>query len=422
MTVTDLVNHPAPGISYFTPAQNPPAGTAANPQTSGKPVPKLFHPLTIRGVTFQNRLGLAPLCQYSAQDGHMTPYHIAHLGGIAQRGPGLMMIEATAVQAEGRITPQDVGLWKDSQIGPMRQVVEFAHSQNQKIGVQLAHAGRKASTVAPWISFSATATEELGGWPDRVFGPSDIPFADTFPKPKAMTKDDIVQFKNDWAAAVKRAVEVGVDFIEIHGAHGYLISSFLSPAANNRTDEYGGSLENRIRLPLEIAQITRDIVGPNMPIFLRVSASDWLEETLPEQSWGIEDTIKFAQALADQGAIDLIDISSGGVHAAQKVKSGPLFQAPFAVAVKQAVGDKLLVSVVGAITNGRQANDLLEKEGLDVALVGRGFQKDPALTWTFAQHLDTEISMASQIRWGFTRRGGREYIDPSVYKPSIFDA
>ncbi|RAK80871.1 NADH:flavin oxidoreductase/NADH oxidase [Aspergillus fijiensis CBS 313.89] len=421
MSIPDVDIAPAPGISYFTPAQDPPAGTAANPQTSGKPVPKLYQPLTIRGLTFQNRLGLAPLCQYSAQDGHMTPYHIAHLGSIAQRGPGLMMIEATAVQPEGRITPQDVGLWKDSQIEPMRQVVEFVHSQNQKIGVQLAHAGRKASTVAPWISTAVVATEKVGGWPDNVKGPSDIAFADSFPQPKAMTKDDIVQFKNDWVAAVKRALAVGVDFIEIHNAHGYLLSSFLSPAANNRTDEYGGSFENRIRLPLEIAQLTRDTVGPNMPIFLRISASDWLEEVLPEQSWNNDSTIQFAQELVKQGAVDLIDISSGGVHAAQKVKSSPGFQVPFAAAVKKAVGDKLLVSAVGAITNGRQAEEIMEKDGIDVILVGRGFQKDPGLAWTFAQHLDVEISMASQIRWGFTRRGGTPYIDPSVYKPSIFD-
>ncbi|PYH48718.1 NADH:flavin oxidoreductase/NADH oxidase [Aspergillus saccharolyticus JOP 1030-1] len=424
MTVShpDVDNAPAPGVSYFTPVQDPPAGTAANPQTSGKPVPKLYQPLTIRGVTFQNRLGLAPLCQYSAQDGHMTPYHIAHLGSIAQRGPGLMMIEATAVQANGRITPQDVGLWKDSQIEPMRQVVEFVHSQNQKIGVQLAHAGRKASTVAPWISFAMVATEKVGGWPDNVKGPSDIPFADGFPSPQAMTKDEIVQFKNDWVAAVKRAVAVGVDFIEIHNAHGYLLSSFLSPAVNNRTDEYGGSFENRIRLSLEIAQLTRDTVGPKMPIFLRISASDWLEEVLPEQSWNNDCTVKFAQELVKQGAVDLIDISSGGVHAAQKVKSGPGFQVPFAAAVKKAVGDKLLVAAVGAITNGRQAEEIIQQDGIDVILVGRGFQKDPGLAWTFAQHLDVEIAMASQIRWGFTRRGGTPYIDPSVYKPSIFDS
>ncbi|KAE8148339.1 hypothetical protein BDV25DRAFT_19365 [Aspergillus avenaceus] len=420
MHLPDYVE-PAQGISYFTPAQNIPAGTAANPQTSGQKVPKLFQPFTVRGVTFQNRLGLAPLCQYSAEDGHMTDYHIAHLGGIAQRGPGLMMIEATAVLPEGRITPQDVGLWKDSQIAPMKRVIDFVHSQNHKIGVQIAHAGRKASTCPPWMSTAVVASEQVGGWPENVKGPSDIPFADSFPKSKAMTKDDIVEFKNAWVAAVKRAVAAGADFVEIHNAHGYLLSSFLSPAVNNRTDEYGGSFENRIRLSLEIAQLTRDAVGPNVPVFLRISASDWLEEVLPEESFGVPDTVKFAQALVEQGAVDLIDISSGGVHAAQKVKSGPGFQAPFAVAVKKAVGDKLLVATVGAITNGKQANQLLEEEGLDVALVGRGFQKDTGLAWTFAQHLDTEIAMASQIRWGFTRRGGTPYIDPSVYKPSIFD-
>ncbi|KAL4888922.1 hypothetical protein BDV59DRAFT_187760 [Aspergillus ambiguus] len=422
MHLPDIDIAPAEGISYFTPAQSPAAGTAANPQTSGKSLPKLYQPLTVRGVTFQNRLGLAPLCQYSAQDGHMTDYHIAHLGGIAQRGPGMMMIEATAVQPEGRITPQDVGLWKDSQIAPMRRVIEFVHSQGQKIGVQIAHAGRKASTIAPWMANAGTiATEKVGGWPENVKGPSNVPFADSFPTPKAMTKDDIAEFKAAWVAAVKRAIAAGADFIEIHNAHGYLLSSFLSPSANTRTDEYGGSFENRIRLSLEVAQATRDAVGPNVPVFLRISATDWLEETLPEQGWTVDDTVRFSQELVKQGAVDLIDISSGGVHAAQKVKSGPAFQAPFAVAVKKAVGDKLLVATVGAITNGRQANQLLEEEGLDVALVGRGFQKDPGLAWTFAQHLDVEISMATQIRWGFTRRGGTPYIDPSVYKQSIFD-
>ncbi|KAF7114952.1 hypothetical protein CNMCM5793_000722 [Aspergillus hiratsukae] len=421
MTVADIDVTPAEGIPYFTPAQNPPAGTAANPQTNGQKIPKLFTPLTIRGVTFQNRLGLAPLCQYSAQDGHMTDYHIAHLGGIAQRGPGMMIIEATSVQPEGRITPQDVGLWKDSQIAPMRRVIDFVHSQGQKIGVQLAHAGRKATTVAPWISFSAIATEKVGGWPDRVKGPSDIPFAEPFAKPNAMTLEDIEQFKKDWVAAAKRAMAAGADFVEIHNAHGYLLSSFLSPAANNRTDQYGGSFENRIRLSLEIAQLTREAVGPNVPVFLRISASDWCEETLPEQSWGSDDTVRFAQELVKQGAVDLIDLSSGGVVAQQKIKSGPAFQVPFAVAVKKAIGDKLLVAAVGAITNGKQANQILEEQDIDVALVGRGFQKDPGLAWTFAQHLGVEISMANQIRWGFTRRGGTPYIDPSVYKQSIFD-
>ncbi|KAL4803131.1 hypothetical protein BDV18DRAFT_145190 [Aspergillus unguis] len=422
MAVPDVENVPAAGIPYFTPAQNPPAGTAANPQTSGNAVPKLYTPLTVRGVTFQNRLGLAPLCQYSAEDGHMTDYHIAHLGGIAQRGPGMMMIEATSVTPEGRITPQDVGLWKDSQIAPMKRVIDFVHSQNQKIGVQIAHAGRKASTVAPWLmSQGVIATEKVGGWPDAVVGPSDVAFHESFPAPKALSKEDIVKFKADWVDAVKRAIKAGADFIEIHNAHGYLLSSFLSPSANTRNDEYGGSFENRIRLSLEIAQATRDAVGPNVPVFLRVSATDWIEESLPKESWTANDTVRFAEALAAQGAIDLIDVSSGGVHPAQKIKSGPAFQAPFAVAIKKAVGDKLLVATVGTITDGKMANKVLEEDGLDVTLVGRGFQKDPGLAWTFAQHLNVELSMASQIRWGFTRRGGTPYIDPNTYKASIFE-
>ncbi|EAQ83684.1 hypothetical protein CHGG_10088 [Chaetomium globosum CBS 148.51] len=422
MALPDVDIEAAPGLSYFTPAQNPPAGTAANPQSNGKPVPKLFQPFTIRGVNFHNRLGVAPMCQYSAEDGHMTDYHLMHLGSIAQRGPGLVMMEATAVSPEGRITPQDVGLWKDSQIAPLKRVVDFVHGQNQVVGIQLAHAGRKASNVAPWkYSEAVVATEKVGGWPDRVVGPSEVPFDESYCRPKAMGKGEIERFKEDWAAAVKRAIAAGVDFIEIHAAHGYLLSSFLSPEANTRTDEYGGSFENRIRLPLEIAQITRDVVGDKVPVFLRVSATDWVEETLPAESWTAKDTVRFAEALAAQGAIDLIDISSGGVHHSQKVKSGPAFQAPFAIAVKKAVGDKLLVATVGSITNGKQANGLLEDDGLDMALVGRGFQKDPGLAWTFAQHLGTEIAMASQIRWGFnTRRVGKPYIDPSVYQHSIF--
>lgn len=421
MSLPDIVLKPAEGISYFTPAQEPAAGTAANPQTNGQPIPKLFQPLTIRGVTFQNRVGLAPLCQYSAQDGHMTDWHVAHLGGIAQRGPGMMMVEATAVQPEGRITPQDVGLWKDSQIAPMKRVIEFAHSQSQKIGVQIAHAGRKASSTAPWVTAGAISSDKVGGWPDNVKAPSAIPFDASSIVPKAMSKEDIEEFKTAWGAAVKRAVAAGADFVEIHNAHGYLLSSFLSPAANKRIDEYGGSFENRIRLSLEIAQVTREAVGPQVPVFLRVSATDWLEETLPEESWGSADTVRFAEALAAQGNVDLIDISSGGVHSSQKVKSGPAFQAPFAVAVKKAVGDKLMVATVGAITNGKMANNLLEEDGLDVVLVGRGFQKDTGTAWTFAQHLGAEISMANQIRWGFTRRGGTPFIEPSVYKNSIFE-
>ncbi|KAL4773309.1 FMN-linked oxidoreductase [Aspergillus nidulans var. acristatus] len=412
----------AEGISYFTPAQSPPAGTARNPQTSGKPIPKLFQPLTIRGQKFQNRLGVAPMCQYSAEDGHMTAWHMAHYGGIAQRGPGMIIIEATGVVPEGRITPACVGLWKDSQIRPLKQVAEFAHSQGQKIGIQLAHAGRKASTVPPWLG-GVPATNAVGGWTENVKAPSAIPFAEGDIVPKEMTKEDIQEVKDAWAAATRRALTAGVDFIEIHSAHGYLLSSFLSPSSNKRTDEYGGSFENRIRLPLAIAQLTRDTVGPNIPVFLCVSATDWLENSLPEEKgWKLEDTVAFARALAVQGAIDLIDISTGGVHVAQEVTSGVGFQVPFAAAVKKAVGDKMLVSAVGIINSGVIAEKVLTEDDVDVIFVGRAFQRDSGLAWAFAKDLDTEIAMAAQIRWGFTSfSNASEYVQPNSLKASIFD-
>ncbi|PLB48711.1 NADH-dependent flavin oxidoreductase [Aspergillus steynii IBT 23096] len=422
----DIPCKPAEGTSYFTPAQSPPAGTARNPQSNGKPIPKLFSPLTIRGQTFQNRLGLAPMCQYSAEDGHMTPWHFAHYGAIAQRGPGMMIIEATGVLPEGRITPGCVGLWKDSHIGPLRQVVEFAHSQGQKIGVQLAHAGRKASTLAPWLG-GGVATNAVGGWVEDLKAPSSIPFADGGIVPSEMSVQDIQDFKNAWVAAIDRALTAGVDFIEIHGAHGYLISSFMSPSANHRTDQYGGSFENRIRLALEIAELTRETVGPKMPVFFRVSATDWLEKSLPdEKGWKIEDTVQLARALAAQGHVDLIDLSSGGIHSAQRITygagPGTAFQAPFSAAVKEAVGDRLLVAAVGMINNGHLAQELLQDYNLDVVLVGRAFQRDTGMAWHFAKDLDVEISMAAQIRWGFTSsRNSSEYILPNSMKASIFE-
>lgn len=372
-------------------------------------------------MSFQNRLGLAPMCQYSADDGHITPWHQTHYGGIAQRGPGLMIIEATGVIPEGRITPGCLGLWKDSQFGPLK-VVDFAHTQGQKIGIQLGHAGRKASTLPPWVG-GATATNAVGGWTDNVKGPSAIPFSGGDIIPKAMTGQDIVDLKTAWAASTKRALSAGVDFIEIHAAHGYLLSSFLSPSSNQRTDSYGGSFENRTRLPLEVAQLTQDLVGPDMPVFLRVSGTDWLENSLPdEKGWKLEDTVEFARVLADQGAIDLIHISSGGVHVAQKITSGPAFQAPLAAAVKKAVGSRLLIAAVGMINHGDLAEKILQDHNLDIILVGRAFQRDTGLAWHFAKDLDVEIAMAAQIRWGFTSfRNASEYIQPNSMKATIFD-
>ncbi|KAF2734410.1 FMN-linked oxidoreductase [Polyplosphaeria fusca] len=390
-------------ISYFTPKQDPPAGTALTMKDGSEKFPKLFTPLKLRGLTMQNRIALSPLCQYSSEDGHHTAWQMTHLGGIIQRGPGLSFIEATAVVPEGRITPEDSGLWKDSQIEPLRRIVEFAHSQSQKIGIQLAHAGRKASTVAPWLSMGDIATKERNGWPDNVYAPSAIAYNDRHCQPKEMTKQDIEDLKRAWKAAVERSLKAGFDTIEIHNAHGYLLHEFLSPASNKRTDEYGGSFENRIRLTLEIVELTRSAIPDDMPLVLRISASDWLEEAGID-GWTLDQTIRLAEILATKG-VDLLDVSSAGLHEKQHVHGGPGYQEPFAKAIKEKVGDKLAVGTVGTITEGKQANGYLEKDNLDVVFAGRMFQKNPGLVWAWADDLGVEGRWANQIRWGFGGRG-----------------
>ncbi|KAF7854591.1 hypothetical protein EAF04_010400 [Stromatinia cepivora] len=411
-----LRNTAAPGVSFYTPLQSPPSGTALSPNP-----PKLFTPLKIRSLTLQNRIMLSPMCQYSASNGHFTPWHMAHLGGIISRGPGLSMVEATAVLPEGRITPEDSGLWLDSQGEKLKEIVEFAHSQGQKIGIQLGHAGRKASMVAPWLHRAAVATPDAGGWPDNVKGPSALPFDEHHCVPSAMTLEDIQKFKNAWVASLERALKAGFDVIEIHNAHGYLLHEFCSPVSNKRTDQYGGSFENRIRLTLEIVELTRANIPDTMPLFLRISATDWLDyEGFEEDSWKVEDSARLAQILADKG-VDLMDVSSGANHPAQKITAGPGYQAPFAKEIKRAVGDRMLVGAVGIIASGKQAEALLTGRGgekgvtgeqgmgeteLDLAIVARGFQKNPGLVWEWAEELDVRIMVAHQMRWGFRGKAG----------------
>lgn len=337
---------------------------------------------------------------------------MTHLGGILQRGVALTTVEATAVLPEGRITPEDSGLWKDSQIEPLRQLVEFAHSQSQHVMIQLAHAGRKASTVAPWISSGDIATEDINGWPDNVWGPSAIAFNERHCTPKEMTPEKIQELKDAYVAATKRSLAAGFDAIEIHSAHGYLLHSFLSPASNKRTDQYGGSFENRTRLLLETVDLVRGVIPEDMPLFVRVSATDWLEETeLKDESWTVPQTQELAKLLAARG-VDLIDVSSGGLHPKQHIAKGPLlhadaYQSPLALAVKEAVGDKMAVGVVGGITRGSQAKQLTE-EGLDMVIVGRQFQKNPGLVFSWADELDIPVNMPNQIRWGFAGRGKKK--------------
>ncbi|PCH34993.1 FMN-linked oxidoreductase [Wolfiporia cocos MD-104 SS10] len=400
-------NAPAPNVPFYTPAQNPAAGTAVDPQPNGKPIPKLFQPLKIRGVEFQNRIFLSPLCQYSAENGKPAPWQFAHLGGIFTRGPGLTVVEATAVVPEGRITPQDCGIWSDEHIEPWKQIVDFAHSQNQKIAIQLAHAGRKASTVAPWLHPGLSAPELDGGWPDNVWAPSAIPYNEHFPKPKELSVAGIKRVVQAFVDGAKRSLKAGFDVIEIHGAHGYLLSEFLNPAVNKRTDEYGGSFENRIRLLIEVVDAVRAVIPPTMPLFVRVSASDWLEEVQPNECWRVDDTVNLAPILAEHG-VDLLDVSSGGIHPAQKIKVNPNIpsQVPFSEAVRKAHGDKILVGAVGQINTGKLAQQVLDMGAADVIFVGRLFQKNPGAVWAFAEDLGVTITVAHQIEWGFAGRGG----------------
>ncbi|TFK38189.1 NADPH dehydrogenase [Crucibulum laeve] len=423
------LNVPARGVSYFTPAQIPPAGTAADPQPTGKPIPKVFQPIKIRNVEFQNRIWVSPMCQYSAQDGQLTPWHMAHLGGIFTRGPGLTIIEATSVTANGRITPEDSGIWSDAHIEPLAKIVEFAHSQSQKIAIQLAHAGRKASTVAPWINGDSTASKEVGGWPDDVWAPSAIPYEDSYPHPKALTTEAVKNVVKEFGEGAKRALKAGFDVIEIHSAHGYLLHEFLSPISNKRTDAYGGSWENRVRLVVEIVDEVRSIIPKDMPLFVRISATDWLEESLAnEPSWRSEDTVRLAPILYQHG-VDFLDVSTGGNHPSQKIKGGPAYQAPFAKDVMRGIGaqaaypsaketkassadrpERLLVGTVGAISEGTIAEKVLQEGDADVILVARQFQKNPGTVWAWAEELggdsgDIQIQLANQIRWGFKGRG-----------------
>lgn len=311
-------------------------------------------------------------------------------------------MESTSVQPWGRISPEDLGLWEDKQIAPLKKITEFAHSQNQKICIQLTHAGRKASGAAPWLSDNATADEKLHGWPQELVAPSAIAFeTDTNPVPRSLTLQDIADLKKAFGDATRRAVDAGFDAIEIHAAHGYLLHQFLSPVSNMRTDDYGSTLENRMRLPLEVVDQVRANMPTDMPLLVRISATDWFEfdnELKKEfpQSWTVSDSIAFVKKLSEHG-VDLVDVSSGGIHpkSAIAIKTGEGYQTGFATQIKEAVGDQMLISTVGGIKNGKLAEKVLQS-GLDVVSCGRWFQRDPGLVLTYAHDLGVRLKMANQ--------------------------
>ncbi|RDX40407.1 FMN-linked oxidoreductase [Lentinus brumalis] len=380
MTSKPLFNAPAPNVPSFVPRQYPPAGTAFDPQPDGKPIPSLFRTLKIRGVEFQNRVFLAPLGQYSSENGVVSPWQLVHLGGILTHGPGLTFTEATAVLPEGRATPNDAGIWTDEQASAWGQIVQFAHSQNQKIGVQLAHTGRKASsTVAPWVAAPGTVSAVGGGWPDDVWGPTDEPFQADYPTPKALTKAGISRVVKGFVDAAKRAVRTGFD--------------------------YGGPFENRIRLAIEVVDAVRSVIPPTMPLFFRVSATDWLEDG-QDPRWRLEDTIRLSRVLVEHG-VDFIDVSSGGLSSSSRMvplQYGPGYQVPFAAAIKAALGDKAFVGAVGGINEGKLAQSVLDEGKADAVLVGRMFQKNPGFVWKLADDLGVELHQSVQIGWPFQGR------------------
>ncbi len=330
-------------------------------------VPHLFQPLTIRSVTLRNRIGVSPMCQYSAADGFANDWHYIHLGSRAVGGASIVIVEATGVAPEGRITPGCLGLWSDKHIEPLARIAKLVKDNGAVAGIQIAHAGRKASADLPWHG-GAHLSEAHGGW--ETIAPSPIPFGGELTKiPRAMTETDILRVQNDFVATAKRALAAGFNFLELHAAHGYLFNSFLSPLTNLRTDEYGGSFENRIRLLLETTRAVRKVWPENLPLAVRISAIDWMPG-----GWQIEDSIALAKLLKAEG-VDLMDCSSGGLVPEAKIKVEPGYQVPFAEKVRH--GANIATAAVGFITIAKQADDIVRAGQADVVLLARQMLADP---------------------------------------------
>jgi 2,4-dienoyl-CoA reductase-like NADH-dependent reductase (Old Yellow Enzyme family) len=346
----------------------------------------LFDPLAIREVKFANRVFVSPMCEYSSVDGFATDWHLVHLGSRAVGGAGLVLTEATAVLPEGRISPQDLGIWSDDHIKTLSRIVSFIHEQGSVAGMQLAHAGRKASTHRPWEGEGAMPENE-GGW-KTVVAPSAIPFADNYPMPQALTVDGIQEIMAAFAHAARRACEAGFRVVEIHGAHGYLIHEFLSPLSNHRGDAYGGSFENRTRFIREIVTAVRTSWPKGAPLFVRISATDWVEG-----GWDLKQSIELARGLKQLG-VDLIDCSSGGSVPHAKIPAGPGYQTPFAQQIREKA--EILTGAVGMITSPVQAEQIIATGEADAILIAREFLRDPYWPLRAAEELGQSISWPVQ--------------------------
>jgi 2,4-dienoyl-CoA reductase-like NADH-dependent reductase (Old Yellow Enzyme family) len=327
----------------------------------------LLSPLTIRGVTLRNRIVMSPMCQYSAEEGMCNDWHLVHLGSRAVGGAALIVVEATAVTRDGRISPADMGLWSDAHAEPLARVARFVHAQGAVPGIQLAHAGRKASTTPPWKGGRPIPTPEEGAW--TVAGPSPIPFAEGGPVPAPLDEAGIDEVVDAFEAAARRALAAGFQVIEIHAAHGYLLHQFLSPFSNRREDRYGGGLENRMRLTLRVAERVRAAMPDDLPLFARISATDWAEG-----GWDLEQSVELAKRLKETG-VDLIDASSGGTLPRVSIPVGPGYQVPFARRIRQEAG--VLTGAVGMITEPAQAEEILRNGDADLIFLARELLRNP---------------------------------------------
>ncbi|MER5640006.1 NADH:flavin oxidoreductase/NADH oxidase [Kitasatospora sp. NPDC002227] len=355
----------------------------------------LFEPITLRSLTVRNRIWMAPMCMYSALPegagtGVATDFHLAHLGARAAGGVGLLLVEATAVRPEGRISPYDLGLWNERQQEQLARVAALVRGHGAVPAIQLAHAGRKAATDRPWLGGGPVAPE-AGGW--QPVGPSAVPFSAKHQVPHELTVAEIKELVDAFAAAAGRALAAGFQAVEIHGAHGYLIHSFLSPLANRRTDEYGGSFENRARFALEVVAAVRAVWPAELPLFFRTSATDWVDD---KPSWTPEETVRLAKELAAAG-VDLVDTSTGGLVPNAKIPAGPGFQVPFAARIRGEAG--LPTGAVGLITDPAQAEAVLTEGRADVVLLGRELLRDPHWPHRAARTLGAAPSWPDQYGW-----------------------
>lgn len=342
---------------------------------------KLFEPLKIKSIELKNRIVISPMCEYSSIDGFANNWHFVHLGSRAVGGAGLIITEAAAVSPEGRITPDDLGIWKDEHVAELKKIVDFMHENGSVAGIQLAHAGRKASHGSPWKGNQLIHSNAVEGW--QTVAPSAIPYKEGTELPVALDEAGIAKVISDFKEATRRSVEVGFKVMELHAAHGYLLHQFLSPLTNERTDQYGGSFENRIRFLLEVTDAVQEVWPKDLPLFVRISATDWADG-----GWTAEESVRLSRILKDKG-VDLMDCSTAGLVSWQKIPAGPGFQVPFAAQIKKETG--MLTGAVGLLTDAKQMEEILNKEEADLIFIARESLRDPYFPLHAAQELGVDL-------------------------------